>query len=150
DWLDRMCQPEHFAPGCSWIEQRRHRFLWIAANELPLLDELIPFLLARSGQALDEFCRWVVPRRPLHWVLTMLDSLPMSLPTRGGVIRTFSLGMDDPEVMARRRQNLRMMLDLNPQLRHELFEDDAEKLRLEGRLTEARAALRRVLARRQL
>src|SRR5262249_49762817 len=123
---------------------------WIAANELPLVDELIPFLLARSGQALDEFCRWVAPRRPLHWVLTMLNYLPMSLPTREELVRMFSLGMDDPEVMARRRQNLRMMLDLTPQLRHELLEDDAQKLRLEGRLTEARAALRRILARRQL
>jgi hypothetical protein len=48
------------AAGWQW-----HRFLWIAANELPLVDELIPFLLARSGQALDEFSRWVAPRRPL-------------------------------------------------------------------------------------
>jgi len=62
-----------FAPGCYWVEPPWQRFLWIAANELPLLDELVPFLLARSGQKLDEFCHWVAPRRPLEWVLTMLD-----------------------------------------------------------------------------
>ena len=27
--------------------------LWTAANDLPLRDELVPFLMARSGQALD-------------------------------------------------------------------------------------------------
>jgi hypothetical protein len=71
-WLDEMRTPERCAPGCYWIEPQWQRFLWIAANELPLLDELVPFLLARSGQALDEFCRWVAPSRPLDWVLTML------------------------------------------------------------------------------
>ena len=30
----------------------------------PLLDELVPFLVARSGQALDEFCRSVAPLGP--------------------------------------------------------------------------------------
>src|ERR1041384_2908179 len=71
-WLEEVYPPEHDVPGCYWIEPPSERFLWIAANELPLLDELVPFLLARSGQALDEFCRWVAPRRPLDWVLNML------------------------------------------------------------------------------
>jgi hypothetical protein len=73
-WLDEMRTPVRLAPGCYWIEPQWQRFLWIAANELPLVDELIPFLLARSGQALDEFCRWVAPRRPLDWVLNMVES----------------------------------------------------------------------------
>jgi hypothetical protein len=30
-------------------------------EDLPLVDELVPFLLARSGQALDDFDRWVAP-----------------------------------------------------------------------------------------
>jgi hypothetical protein len=59
----------------------------IAANELPLVDEPIPFLLARSGQALD-----------------------------------------------------------SPQKKQQLRQEG----QLEGRLTEARAALRRVLVGRQL
>jgi hypothetical protein len=70
----------------------------------------------------------------------------MSMPTREELIQRFSLGMDDPEVMARRRHNLRVLLDMDPQLRREL----SEKSLLEGRLAEARAALRRVLVRRQL
>jgi hypothetical protein len=73
-WLEEVYTPERHAPGCYWIQPPSMRFLWIAANEFPLLDELIPFLLARSGQALDECCRWVAPRRPLDWVLNMLDT----------------------------------------------------------------------------
>jgi hypothetical protein len=141
DWLDAMRKPLRFAPGCYWIEPQWQRFVWIAANELPLVDELIPFLLARSGQALDEFSRWVAPRRPLDWVLSMLDYLPMSMPTREELLQRFA-PVDDPEIMARRRHSLRVLLDMDPQLH--------QQLQLEGRLTEARAALRRVLARRQL
>src|SRR5882762_4622245 len=44
DWLDAMRGPVCFAPGCYWIEPQWRRFMWVAANELPLVDELIPFL----------------------------------------------------------------------------------------------------------
>lgn len=64
EWLQELHRPQRFAPGCYRIEPYGQSFLWIAANELPLLDELIPFLLARSGQALDDFGRWVALRRP--------------------------------------------------------------------------------------
>ena len=43
-WLEEMRTPVRCAPGCYWVEPQWHRFLWIAANELPLLDELIRFL----------------------------------------------------------------------------------------------------------
>src|SRR5690606_4095345 len=67
-WLDELRRPARFAPGCYWVEPQWHRFVWIAANELPLLDELVPFLMARSGQALDEFGRWVATRRPVDGI----------------------------------------------------------------------------------
>jgi hypothetical protein len=70
-----------------------------------------------------------------------LDYLPMSMPTREELLRRFAPG-HDPEIMARRRHSLKVLLEMNPQMR--------QQLQLEGRLTEARAALRRVLARRQL
>lgn len=140
-WLNAMRGPVCFAPGCYWIEPQWQRFLWIAANELPLVDELIPFLLARSGQALDDFCRWVAPRRPVDWVLNMLEYVPMSMPTRQELLRKFP-PVDDPEVLARRKDILQALLAMDPQAQQQLIN--------EGRLTEARAALRRVLARRQL
>jgi hypothetical protein len=145
DWLDVMRRPVRFAPGCYWIEPQWCRFLWIAANELPLVDELIPFLLARSGQALDAFGRWVAPRRPLDWVLSMLEYLPMSMPTRQELLSRFGK-VDDPEIEARRQHILEVLLEASPHTQQQLRLEG----RLEGRLTEARAALRRVLARRQL
>jgi hypothetical protein len=140
-WLDELRRPVCFAPGCYWIDPQEHSFLWIAANELPLLDELIPFLMARSGQALDEFGRWVASRRPLEWVLSMLEYLPMSMPTRQELLWRFGK-VEDPEIEARRQHILDVLLEASPQTQ--------QQLRLEGRLTEARAALHRVPARRQL
>jgi hypothetical protein len=130
-----------FRDRCFGIEPQWHRFLWIAANELPLVDELIPFLMARSGQALDEFGRWVAPRRPIDWVLSTLEYLPMSMPTRQELLSRFGK-VDDPEIEARRQHILEVLLEASPHTQ--------QQLRLEGRLTEARAALRRVLVRRQL
>jgi hypothetical protein len=144
-WLQEMRRPACFAPGCYWIEPQWQRFLWIAANELPLLDELIPFLMSRSGQALDQFGRWVASRRPLDWVLSMLEYLPMSMPTRQELLWRFGK-VDDPEIEARRQHILDVLLEASPQTQQQLIDKGITK----GRLTEARAALRRVLTRRQL
>jgi hypothetical protein len=149
DWLDAMRRPVCFAPGCYWVEPSWQRFLWIAANELPLIDELVPFLTARSGRALDEFGRWVAPRRPIDWVLNMLEYMPMSMPTREELIRKFGK-VDDPEIEARRQHILQILLEESPQTQQQLIDKGIEQGRLEGRLTEARAVLRRVLVRREL
>jgi hypothetical protein len=141
EWVAEARRPECFAPGCYWIEPRWHNVLWIAANELPLREDLIPFLLARSGQALDAFSQWVAPRRPLDWVVSMLNYLPMSMPTREELLRRFP-PVDDPEILARRQHILDVLLEASPQTQQQLVD--------KGRLTEARGALRRVLARRQL
>jgi hypothetical protein len=98
EWLHDSYSPVRFAPGCYRMDAQPHRFLWIAANELPLRDELVPFLMVRSGRALDEFGRWVAPRRPLEWVLAMLAHLPMSTLARQDL--RWRLGKtDDPEVV---------------------------------------------------
>jgi flagellar biosynthesis/type III secretory pathway protein FliH len=131
--------------------------VWIAANELPLLDALVPFLLARSGPALDEFARWVARRRPPEWILTMLEYLPMTMPTREDLLWRFGK-LEDPEMEARRQRILEVLLEASPQTQQQLIDKGIEQGieqgikqgRMEGRLTEARAALRRVLARRQL
>ena len=102
EWLHASRRPVRFAPGCYRIDAQRHRFLWIAANELPLRDELVPFLMVRSGRALDEFGRWVAPRRPLEWLLAMLAYLPMSTLAREDLLWRFGKA-DDPEIEARRQ-----------------------------------------------
>jgi len=149
EWVLELHSPVGFAPGCYWIEPRRGRFLWIAANELPLRDELVPFLMARSGQALDDFGRWVTPRRPLEWVLAMLEYLSMSTLARNELFWSFGKS-EDPEIEARRQHILDLLLEASPKTQQQLIDKGLLEGRLEGRLTEARAALRRVLARRQL
>ena len=139
-WLDAMRNPESFAPGCYRIEPWG-RFLWIAANELPLHHKLIPFLMARSGQALDEFAGWVAPHRPLEWVMAMVEYLPMSTLVREDLLWRFGKA-EDPEVEARRQHILKVLLEASPQTKQELID--------EGRLAEARDALRQVLMQRQL
>jgi hypothetical protein len=114
-------------------------------DELPLVDELVPFLMARSGQALDEFARWVAPRRPPERVLTMIEHMPMSLPTREELLRHFGKA-DDPEVLERRQQIIKVLLEADPQTRQELIDQGL----VEGRLLEARDSLRQVLVLRKL
>lgn len=153
EWLQELHRPERFALGCYRVEPHGQRFLWIAANELPLLDELVPFLLARSGQALDDFGRWVAPRRPPEWVLGMLQHLPMSIPTREELLRRLGL-VDDPEIEARGQHIMQILLERNPQMKQRLLQGLRQEVQQEGRqegqLTATRASLRRVLAGRQL
>jgi hypothetical protein len=148
-WLQELRRPERFAPGCYWIDPHGHSFLWIAANELPLLDELVPFLLARSGQALDDFCRWVAPRRPLDWVLNTLECLPMSMPTHEELLRRFG-PVEDPVIEARRQHILDFLLETSPQKKQQLIDKGLLEGQQEGRLAATHASLRRVLAGRQL
>jgi hypothetical protein len=70
------------APGCYPLGPAWFHGLWIAANELPLDEALIPFLIARSGRALDTFIQWVVGRRPPQRLASMLQVLPMSQAVR--------------------------------------------------------------------
>ena len=69
--------------------------------------------MARSGQALDEFGRWVAPRRPIDWVLSMLKYLPMSMPTREALLSRFGK-VADPEIEARRQHILEVLLEASP------------------------------------
>ena len=143
EWLGQARTPVRVAPGCYRVEPPGPYFLWVAANELPLRDELVPFLLARSGRALDEFGRWVAPRRPLEWVLSMLKCLAMSTTVREELLWRFAK-TDDPEVEARQDRILEVLLSVRPQVKQRLVDEGVEQ----GRLAEARAALHRVLARR--
>ncbi len=133
-------QVRRFARGCYRIDPAAYSFVWIAANELPLRDDLIPFLLTRSGKALDAFGVWVADRKPAQWVLNMLKCVAMSQAAREMV---FHYVKDDrPEVRERRRHVLKLLLASEP--------DVAQQLKEEGRAAEARSSLRRVLARRGL
>ena len=139
-WLGQVRKSVRVAPGCYSIEPLCPSLLWIAANELPLCDELVPFLVACSGRALDEFARWVAPRRSLTWVLSMLEYLAMSTTVSEELLWRFGES-DDPVIEARRQRILEVLLERSPKTQQQLID--------KGRLVEASAALRRVLARRR-
>ena len=83
------------------------------------------------------------------------------MPTREELLRRFPK-VDDPEIQARRQHTIEVLLEAGPQTQRQHILDVLleaspqtqqqliEKGQLKGQLTEARAALRRVLARRQL
>ncbi|WP_437334049.1 hypothetical protein [Sorangium sp. So ce394] len=141
DWLRTQRALVAIGPGCYRVEPSFFPFLWIAANDLPLRNELVPFLVARSGRALDEFARWVASRMPLAWVLGMVRSTAMSATVREELLWWVGKG-EDPEVKAREREILQALLGANPDVQQKLVE--------KGRIAEARTALRRVLAQRKL
>jgi hypothetical protein len=132
------------APGCYRIGPDWLSTCWIAANELPLADDLVPFLVARTGQSLDAFVHWVRARRPLPWLLRVLESLPMSAATYEDLSNFTIVKTDDPEVRARRHMILTRFLEVLPEAREKLIQEG----RQEGRLEEARKSLRRVLGAR--
>lgn len=129
------------APGCYRVGPSWFRILWIAANELPLRDELVPFLLSRTGRALDRFAVWVATRRPLEWVMEMVHCLKVSPKVREDLRRRFARS-DEPEVAARQMETLDWLLSE--------FPEKKTKLVKKGSRAEARKVLRRVLARRSL
>lgn len=133
---------ERVAPGCYFVGPSPFPFLWIAANELPVSDELIPFLIARSGRSLDEFCLWASTRKPPEWVARMVEFLPMSVAAYDEMVRWISTKTDDPVMNERKRRAVRIFMETTPEVRDELVD--------EGRLGEAREGLRRVLAKRKL
>ncbi len=76
-WAKDRYRPVEVAPGCHRWAHEHFKGLWIAANELPLRDELIPFLITRTGQPLLQFLRWTFERKPWPWVEDLLFSLGM-------------------------------------------------------------------------
>lgn len=133
---------ERVAPGCYRVGPGPFPFVWVVANELPLLDELLPFLIVRSGRPLDEFCRWAATRKPLDWVTRMLEFLPMSIGVYDEINGWLSAKSYEPFMDERRRNNARRMLALAPEIR--------EEVATEVRIVEARDGLHRVLAKRKL
>jgi hypothetical protein len=133
---------ESIAPGCYRVGPSPFPFLWIAANELPLADKLIPFLIARSGRPLDAFVRWVKTRRSIEWLLRVLEYLPMSTAAHEDLRSYVFPKTDDPVIRARQRMIAEWAVESSPETR--------EKLIGEGRLEDARKALRRVLKARGL
>ncbi|MCU0681628.1 MAG: hypothetical protein MUF34_05125 [Polyangiaceae bacterium] len=130
-WLRKQRKVCRVASGCYQIDPSPFSLLWVAANELPLVDELVPFLVARSGRSLDAFARWVAVRRPPAWVLNMLRFLPMSTALSEELMRALT-PHDDPEVRGRQRRMLQSLLKIYPEAGQDLVEQGREEGREKG------------------
>lgn len=139
--LTKMRPLEQIAPGCHRVGNSAFSFLWIAANDLPLAEELIPFLMARSGRSFVDFARWAVQRRPPAWLTRVLQYISMTPSIREELLRYVAV-TDDPDILSRQEHMARVFLDLYPKVREEVQTD--------ARIAEVRAILRRTFARRNL
>ncbi len=108
------------AEGCYRLSPMFFDTLWIAANELPLHEALIPFLVARTHSALTEFARWVIDRRPLEWLERMLEVLPMSDAQLQEILK-YIPPTDDAERLRKRQLFTRRLLELTPSVREEVL-----------------------------
>ena len=104
------------------------------------------FLIARSGRPLDAFVGWVKTRRPIEWLLRVLEYLPMSSAAHEDLKSYVFPKTDDPVIRARQRMIAEWAVESSPEMREKLVDEGRE----EGRLAEARSSLRHVLALRQL
>lgn len=77
-WLPTAHRLTPCGPGCYRLEAGAAEVLWVAANELPLHEALLPLLVARSGKKLVELVRWSLGRRPVAWVARVLEWSSMS------------------------------------------------------------------------
>jgi hypothetical protein len=134
------------APGCYELRDAPFHFVWVAANELPLRDELIPFLVARSGAALVEFLRWVAGRRPWGLVLRMIQFLPMTPAVRAELERYFP-ETDDPQVREGQRFIVQMLLRKDPEAGRPLVEKGRQEGLEQGRALECERLYERRLGR---
>jgi hypothetical protein len=161
-WLSRMHRLTSCGPGCYRLELGVIEVLWIAANELPLHEALLPLLVARSGKKLVELVRWAMVRRPVAWVTRLLQWSSMSSEQVRELeeeMRAYGLKRGETEEeRERNRRTAKLVLLMAPDVRDEILLDgkmlglkEGKKLGLdEGKVTEARKAVERVLRRRGL
>jgi len=144
-WLGKRRTVTKVGEGCHRIETGSYQYLWIAANELPLREELLPFLVARSGEALDELARWVKGRRPSAWLERMLKCLPMSTAVYNNLIRFVLAEPEDDFMAQRQKETVHVLREFAPEVTEAVLKAASAK-----EIEVDRAALRRVLARRKL
>jgi hypothetical protein len=77
DWAREESLVSVDAPGCYRLEPAVYRVYWIAANELPLREDLIPLLVTRTGRALIELALWLVDTGP-GICKELIEVVPMS------------------------------------------------------------------------
>lgn len=106
---------ESVASGVTRIHPSFYPIVWVAANDLPLDESLIPFLLARTGRKLKEFVAWVVHVRPPEWLAKVVQSHPEV----AAMMPDFKPNLS-PEDKRRIVEGLRRSLDAYPEAGDEI------------------------------
>jgi hypothetical protein len=143
-WLTQKTPPPvRRSPGCYEIPAGWWHILWVASNELPLHEALIPFLITRSGEPLAEFARWVVERRPVAWMMRMLEFVTMTEVQKAELWARLD-EIRDPEVERNRAwlaaQLAKSVAEKTPELVGEIVEALPAEQRLAGLAPEQRLA----------
>lgn len=159
-WIHRVFKLIPLSQGCYQLHPFPFSFLWISANELPLHDNLIPFLVARSGVKLDEFGRWAMHRCAPSTFASILRYTNMSSDVK--LEWWQNMPADDvkryPAVRRRTREIIFGLLSVMPDIADELKEEGLQKGlqegeqkgRQEARVQEAKSLLQAVLKKRGL
>ena len=157
-WLADTHPMTPCGPGCYRLDAGQNEVLWIAANELPLHEALLPLLVARSGKKLVELVRWAMACRPVAWVTRLLHWSSMSpelVRELEEEMRAYGLKRGETEEeRERNRRTAKLVLLMAPEVRDEILLD-GKQLGLDegaraGKVEEARKAVERVLRRRNL
>jgi hypothetical protein len=124
EWLWDDHKPQWLDLGCYRLPHGPIEVLWIAANELPLRESLLPFLVARSGRNLVELVRWSLGRRPAAWVarvLTWSSMSPELIRELEAEMKAYGLERGETEEeRERQRQAAKLMLLMVPEVSEEL------------------------------
>ena len=145
DRLRGVLTVEDVGQGCRRIGPHDHDVLWIAANELPLRVELLPFLFVRSGRPLGELLTWAATVKGIDWVASVLQLLPMA----AELYEDLYVPTDPVEQQRIHAEVLRRWLRLVPEAADEAVQRGLQPLqhqferRLSRRLTPAEQSLLR-------
>jgi hypothetical protein len=145
-WLPKAHRLTPCGPGCYRVEAGENEVLWIAANELPLDEALLPLLVARSGKKLAELVRWSLGKRSVPWVTRLLQWSSMSLEMTQELeaeLKAYGLRRGEtPEEKEVARRAVRLAMLMAPDVGEELTrESKADGLR-EGKADGLRDGLR--------
>jgi hypothetical protein len=144
-WAKEWYGPVELARGCHRFCSEHFMGLWVAANELPLRDELVPFLITRTGRPFLEFLTWVTERKAWPWVRDLLTSLSM-LPQDARDYIKYGDPLEDQETRNNVMSWLFAMAMQEPKFKQELVDLTAEY----ATENEARDAVVRILQLRKL
>ena len=121
DWIKSYTQVKDAGPGCYRLWLGVFDSYWIASNELPEKEELIPFLVTRRGKPLETFVRWVASRRTPDWVKLLMQELKMNDNFVTEILKTLPVSKD-PQLVRQREIITRDYVEKTPSVKAELVE----------------------------